>query len=120
VAADDAMLDLHAADGLALLAYSAAAKGWFAGAPGAQEAYDSPGNREVRQRVRSVAAEVGVEPGQVALAVLLGLDLPLRLVVGCSSVARMQESVAAVALPLTAQQRELIESALPAAPRGHG
>jgi hypothetical protein len=32
----------------------------------------------------------------------------------------MQESVAAVALPLTAQQRELIESALPAAPRGHG
>jgi aryl-alcohol dehydrogenase-like predicted oxidoreductase len=120
VAADDAMLDVHATGGLALLAYSAAAKGWFAGSAGSQEAYDSPANRKVRERVRSVAVEVGAEPGQVALAVLLGLDLPLRLVVGCSSVARMEESVAALALPLTAQQRELIESALPAAPRRRG
>ncbi len=120
VAADDAMLDLHASGDLALLAYSAAAKGWFAGATGADEAYDSDANRAVRELVRSLAHEVGAEPGQVALAVLLGLDLPLRLVVGCSSVARMRTSVDAVTLSLSAEQRALIESALPAAPRGRG
>ena len=117
VAADDAMLALHATSSLTLLAYSAAAKGWFAGAEGADHAYDSPANRRVRSVVRSVAAEVGAEPGQVALAVLLGLDLPLRLVVGCSSVARWRSSLDAVGLSLTTEQRSLIEAALPAAPR---
>ena len=117
VAADDAMLRLHASSGLTLLAYSAAAKGWFAGAAGADEAYDSPANRRVREVVRSVAAEVGAEPGQVALAALLGLDAPVRLVVGCSSVARWRTSLAALNLTLTVQQQSLIQSALPASLR---
>ena len=117
VAADDAMLGLHRSNALTLLAYSAAAKGWFAGAEGADEVYGSVANHHVREVVRSVAAEVGAEPGQVALAVLLGLDLPLRLVVGCSSVARWRASLEAVALELTPEQRALIEAALPAAPR---
>ncbi len=120
VAADDEMLRLHATKGLALLAYSAAAKGWFAAAAGAEESYDDEANRRVREIVRSVAAEVGAEPGQVALATLLGLEMPLRLVVGCSSLARLRASVAGAALSLTAEQRLLIESALPAAPRGPG
>ncbi len=117
VAANDAMLTLHATNGLALLAYSAAAKGWFAGAEGADEAYDSAPNRDVREVVRSVAAEIGAEPAQVALTALLGLSVPLRLVVGCSSVERLRQSLAAVTLELTTEQHSLIEAALPAAPR---
>ncbi|MEO7234017.1 MAG: aldo/keto reductase [Lapillicoccus sp.] len=113
VAADDAMLTLHATSGLALLAYSAAAKGWFAGAAGADDAYDSAPNRHVREVVRTVAAEIGAEPAQVALAALLGLDVPLRLVVGCSSVARWHQSLAAVALPLSPDQVHRIHVVLP-------
>ena len=64
-----------------------------------------------------VAAEVGAEPGQVALAALLGLDAPVRLVVGCSSVARWRTSLAALNLTLTVQQQSLIQSALPASLR---
>ena len=116
VAADDAMLALHAASRLVLLAYSAAAKGWFAGAAGADDAYDSEPNRQVREVVRSVATEIGAEPAQVALAALLGLDLPLRLVVGCSSVARWRQSLAAVALPLSPEQVQRIHAVLPVVP----
>ena len=117
VAADDAMLTLHRDAELALMAYSAQAKGWFSGAAGAEPAYDSAENRRVRDVVRGVAAEVGADPGQVALAVLLRLDLPLRLVVGCSSPARLEQSLAAVTLGLTQEQVGRIESLLPAAPR---
>ncbi len=114
VAADNAMLTLHATSGVALLAYSAAGKGWFAGAAGADDAYDSAPNRHVRDVVRSVASEIGGEPAQVALAALLALDAPLRLVVGCSSVARWQQSLAAVMLPLSPAQVQRIHEALPA------
>lgn len=116
VAADDAMLDLHAAHDITLLAYSAAAKGWFAGAAGAEDAYDSASNRAVREGVLAVAAEVGAPPGQVALAALLHLDVPLRLVVGCSSVGRLDDSLGAVDLPLSAGQLQRIHQALPVAP----
>ena len=117
VAADDAMLTLHRDAQVTLLAYSAQAKGWFSGAAGAEPAYDSTENRRVREVVRGVAVEVGADPGQVALAVLLRLELPLRLVAGCSSPARLEQSLAAVALTLTPEQVGRIESVLPAAPR---
>lgn len=117
VAADDEMLEVHRDAEITLLAYSAQAKGWFAGAAGAGPAYDTVDNRRVREVVHELAVEVDAEPGQVALAALLALDLPLRLVVGCSSRARLDESLAAVRLPLTPEQRRRIESVLPAAPR---
>ena len=115
VAADGPMLALHREAELTLFAYSAQAKGWFAGAAGAEHAYDSPANRRVRDVVREVASETGAQPGQVALAALLKLDLSLRLVVGCSSPSRLHDSLAAVALHLTPEQSWRIRAVLPAA-----
>ncbi|MEO9082817.1 MAG: aldo/keto reductase [Lapillicoccus sp.] len=115
-AADGPMLDLHQASHLTLFAYSAQAKGWFDGAVGATDTYDTPANRHARDVVRSVAAEAGVEPGQVALAALLELDLPLRLVVGCSTPARLRQSAGALALRLTPEQSRRVQGVLPAVP----
>ncbi|MEP6649576.1 MAG: aldo/keto reductase [Lapillicoccus sp.] len=116
VAADGRMLTAHREAELTLLAYSAQAKGWFADAAGAEPAYDSSANRRVRDVVRAVATETGAQPGQVALAALLELDMSLRLVVGCSSPSRLDDSLAAVALRLTPEQSGRIHAVLPAAP----
>lgn len=116
VAADGPMLTAHRDAELTLFAYSAQAKGWFAGAAGADAAYDSEENRRVREVVLAVATETGAQPGQVALAVSLRLDVPLRLVVGCSSPARLDDSLAAVALSLTPDQVERIHAVLPVVP----
>ncbi len=119
VAADGLMLTAHRDAELTLLAYSAQAKGWFAGAAGADAAYDSSENRRVRDVVRAVATEIAAPPGQVALAALLRLDVPLRLVVGCSSPARLDDCLGAVSMPLSPDQRQRIHEVLPVVPGTH-
>lgn len=116
VAADGPMLAAHRKAQLTLFAYSAQAKGWFADAPGAVPAYDSAENRRVRDVIREVATTTGAQPTQVALAVLLELDVSLRLIVGCSSPSRLQDTLAAVTLQLTAEQTDRIRGVMPVGP----
>jgi aryl-alcohol dehydrogenase-like predicted oxidoreductase len=55
--------------------------------------------------------ETGATANQVVLAWLIGGDLPVVPLVGASSVAQLDESLAAVDLQLSAEQRQLLDAA---------
>jgi len=123
VAADEAMLQLHRASSVTLLAYSAQAKGYFdAVAAGhvsaATELYDAPGNRLTADIVTEVAQRLGVTPTQVALATVLAMDASVMPIVGCSSPARLDAAVAAHHLALPAGDRRRLLAAARAARDG--
>ena len=61
--------------------------------------------------LRAVAAEAGATVNQVVLAWLMGAELPVVPLVGASSVAQLEESLAAVDLELTAEQRGRLDQA---------
>jgi hypothetical protein len=72
------------------------------GTPGSE--YDHAGTPVRLKVLREVAAEVGATPNQVVLSWLIGGDIPMIPLVGASSVAQLDESLA-VDLDLTAVQR---------------
>jgi aryl-alcohol dehydrogenase-like predicted oxidoreductase len=56
-------------------------------------------------------AETGATANQVVLAWLIGGEIPVIPLVGASSVAQLDESLAAVELELTADQRARLDAA---------
>jgi aryl-alcohol dehydrogenase-like predicted oxidoreductase len=58
-----------------------------------------------------VADETGATINQVVLSWLIGSDVPVIPLVGASSVAQLEESLAAVNLELTAEQRAKMDAA---------
>ena len=58
-----------------------------------------------------MAAETGATVNQVVLAWLMGGELPAIPLVGFSSVAQLEEALAAVDLELTAEQRARLDAA---------
>ncbi|GAA5196019.1 aldo/keto reductase [Microbacterium jejuense] len=75
-----------------------------------------PGMRHAsnRDRVRllhDVAAEIGATPNQVALAWLLGGDVPVIPVIGASTVAQLEELLAGADLVLDADVRARLDAA---------
>ncbi len=85
----------HARTGLPLLAWSAQAGGYFAGA--ASRVYDNAGNRERRAR----AEQLG-DANAVALAWVLAQPFPTVAVVGPHSVEHLHASLEALAVELSA------------------
>ncbi|MFJ6011253.1 aldo/keto reductase [Streptomyces sp. NPDC092952] len=73
--------------------------------------YDHPGTPARQAALRKVAAETGATVNQVVLAWLIGGDVPFVPLVGASSVAQLDESLAAVDLELTAEQRAVLDAA---------
>ncbi|MFJ4925390.1 aldo/keto reductase [Streptomyces sp. NPDC088736] len=73
--------------------------------------YDHPGTPSRLAALRAVARETGATPNQVVLAWQLGSDLPVIPLVGMSSVAQLEENLAAVDLELTPEQRERLDTA---------
>ena len=61
--------------------------------------------------MRAVAAETEATVNQVVLAWLMGGELPVIPLVGASSVAQLEESLAAVDLELTTEQRTRLDAA---------
>ncbi len=59
-----------------------------------------------------VVKQTGATPNQVVLSWLIGGDLPVVPLVGASSVAQLDETLAAVDLDLTAEQRALLDTAV--------
>jgi aryl-alcohol dehydrogenase-like predicted oxidoreductase len=55
--------------------------------------------------------ETGATANQVVLAWLIGGELPVVPLIGASSVAQLDESLAAVDLELSAEQRQLLDAA---------
>ncbi|MGW0672655.1 aldo/keto reductase [Streptomyces sp. NPDC002746] len=73
--------------------------------------FDHPGTSARRKALRAVAEETGATPNQVVLAWLIGGEVPVVPLVGASSVAQLDESLAAVDLELTEEQRAVLDAA---------
>ncbi|RZT82860.1 aryl-alcohol dehydrogenase-like predicted oxidoreductase [Micromonospora violae] len=107
----DLLSYLRAEPALTLVAYSPLLKGAFTRADKPlSEAYDLPSAPRRMAALREVAGQTGATVNQVVLAWLLGGDLPSIPLVGASSVAQLDESLAAVDLELTAEQRHRLDT----------
>jgi aryl-alcohol dehydrogenase-like predicted oxidoreductase len=73
--------------------------------------FDHPGTPARLAALREVAKDVGATVNQVVLAWLIGGQIPMIPLVGASSVAQLDESLAAVDLELTAEQRARLDAA---------
>ncbi|XVV00261.1 aldo/keto reductase [Actinosynnema sp. CA-248983] len=75
------------------------------------ELHDHAGTEARLAALEQVVKETGATANQVVLSWLIGGDLPVIPLVGASSVEQLNESLAAVDLELTADQRALMDSA---------
>ena len=73
--------------------------------------FDHAGTPVRLAALREVAAETGASINQVVLAWLIGGEVPIIPLVGASSVAQLNESLAAVDLDLTTDQRAKLDAA---------
>jgi aryl-alcohol dehydrogenase-like predicted oxidoreductase len=112
-AADGSILSyLRAEPGMTLVAYSPLLNGAYT-RPDKEldRAYDHPGTRARLTALEQVAKETGATANQVVLAWLIGGELPVVPLIGASSVAQLDESLAAIDLELSAEQRQLLDAA---------
>jgi aryl-alcohol dehydrogenase-like predicted oxidoreductase len=98
--------------GLALVAYSPLLSGAYVreDRPLGVE-FEHAGTAPRLSALRSVAAETEATVNQVVLAWLIGGEVPIIPLVGASSVAQLDESLAAADLELTAAQRARLDEA---------
>lgn len=101
---------LRAEPDLTLVAYSPLLKGAYAHPERLPSDFDHPGTPARLKVLREVARETGATVNQVVLAWQLGGDLAIIPLVGASSVAQLEENLAAVDLELTAEQRARLDS----------
>jgi aryl-alcohol dehydrogenase-like predicted oxidoreductase len=73
--------------------------------------FDHPGTERRLFALRAVAAETGATVNQVVLAWMMDGELPVIPLVGASSVAQLEESLGAVDLELSAEQRSRLDAA---------
>jgi len=100
--------------GLTLVAYSPLLKGSYVRSAADRPLgpqFDHPGTVARLSALKAVAAETGATANQVVLAWLIGGEIPVIPLVGASSVAQLDESLAAVDLELTADQRARLDTA---------
>ncbi|MGH3417388.1 MAG: aldo/keto reductase [Actinocrinis sp.] len=74
--------------------------------------FDHAGTAPRLAALREVAAQTGASVNQVVLSWMIGGELPVIPLVGASSVAQLDESLAAVDLDLTPRQRETLDHAV--------
>ncbi|MFD5658580.1 aldo/keto reductase [Streptomyces hirsutus] len=102
---------LRAEPRLALVAYSPLLKGAYARPERLPGDYDHPGTPARLKALHEVARETGASAGQVVLAWQLGHELPILPLAGVSSVAQLEENLAAVDLELSPEQRARLDAA---------
>jgi aryl-alcohol dehydrogenase-like predicted oxidoreductase len=73
--------------------------------------HDHPGTPARRAALKTVAEQTGATANQVVLAWLMGGEVPVLPLVGASTVAQLEESLAAVDLELTPEQRATLDTA---------
>ncbi|WP_327227941.1 aldo/keto reductase [Streptomyces platensis] len=111
--ADEELLDYAAAHpGLTLTGYGTLMAGAYSRTDRPlPERYDHPGSVARLRVLAEVAAECGATVNQVVLAWLMGGAVPVVPVVGVSSVAQLDECLAALDLRLDAVQRARLDTA---------
>lgn len=98
--------------GLTVMAYSPLQQGVFTrDDKPLRDGADHAGSRERIAVLRAVAAEIGATPNQVALAWLLGGEVPVIPVFGASSVAQLDEALGAADLVLDEETRARLDAA---------
>jgi aryl-alcohol dehydrogenase-like predicted oxidoreductase len=111
----DLLSYLRAEPQLAIVAYSPLLKGGYVHQDRLDAAefaeFDHPGTPARLAALREVAKDAGATVNQVVLAWLIGAEIPMIPVVGASSVAQLDESLAAVDLDLTSEQRTRLDAA---------
>ena len=107
----DLLSYLRAEPQLTLVAYSPLLKGAYVRPERLGEEYAVPATPARLEALRAVAAETGATVNQVVLAWLMGGDIPAVPLVGFSSVAQLEESLGAVDLELTPEQRARLDTA---------
>ncbi|MGW7368863.1 aldo/keto reductase [Streptomyces sp. NPDC054841] len=112
VVAGDLLSYVRAEPSLALVAYSPLLGGAYVRDdkpldPG----LDHAGTPARLEALRAVSKETGATPNQVVLSWLIGGEIPVIPLVGASSAAQLDESLAAVDLDLTADQRARLDEA---------
>jgi len=111
--ADGSILSyLRAEPGMTLVAYSPLLNGAYT-RPDKEldRGYDHPGTRARLEALDQVVKQTGATANQVVLAWLTRGELPVVALIGASSVAQLDESLAAVDLQLSAEQRRLLDAA---------
>jgi aryl-alcohol dehydrogenase-like predicted oxidoreductase len=112
LASGDLLSYVRAEPGLTLVAYTPLLSGGYVRPdrpPGPE--YENAGTAPRLAALRAVAAQTGATLNQVVLAWLIGGSVPVIPLVGASSVAQIDESLAAVDLDLTSEQREQLDGA---------
>ncbi|WP_326661627.1 aldo/keto reductase [Streptomyces canus] len=107
----DLLSYLRAERDLTLVAYSPLLKGAYTHPDRLPADFDHPGTPARLKALTEVAKETGATVNQVVLAWQAGGDLPVVPLVGMSSVAQLEENLAAVDLELTGEQRARLDSA---------
>jgi aryl-alcohol dehydrogenase-like predicted oxidoreductase len=111
----DLLSYLRAQPQLAMVAYSPLLKGAYVRQDKLDAAefaeFGHPGTPARLTALREVAKDAGATANQVVLAWLIGAEIPMIPLVGASSVAQLDESLAAVDLDLTAEQRARLDAA---------
>jgi len=112
VLSGDLLSYLRAEPELTLVAYSPLLSGSYGRADKPLEAdFDHAGTPVRLAALRDVANEAGATLNQVVLAWLIGGEIPVIPLVGASSTAQLDESLAAVDLELTPEQRAKLDEA---------
>ena len=118
VAMDGDLLRLHGESGLPAIPYASQANGYFQRAAagtlagmneGSRRLYDTAENRRRSQAVQALAAESGRSVSAIVLGYLLGQPFPVLPIVGCRTVAQVEDSCRAIGQPLSAAEIAFIE-----------
>jgi aryl-alcohol dehydrogenase-like predicted oxidoreductase len=108
----DLLSYLRAEPQLAMVAYSPLLNGGYVRQDKPLDPeFDHPGTPARLAALQEVAKDTGATVNQVVLAWLIGAEIPILPLVGASSVAQLDESLAAVDLELTAEQRARLDAA---------
>jgi aryl-alcohol dehydrogenase-like predicted oxidoreductase len=115
MAGGDLLSYLRAEPKLTMVAYSPLLKGGYVNQDKLDAAefaeFDHPGTPARLAALREVAKDAGATVNQVVLAWLIGGQVPMIPLVGASSLAQLDESLAAVDLELTTEQRIRLDAA---------
>ena len=110
-AGPDLLTYLRADPALTLVAYSPLLKGSYTHPDRLPSDYDHPGTPARLTVLHEITRETGATANQVVLAWELGGDLPIIPLAGASTLAQLEENLAAVDLDLTAEQRARLDAA---------
>lgn len=120
VAMDQVGLDFHRKTGMAVMAYSSQAHGFFTKLDASGKAnippadltlYDNPTNLRRLERIRELASQHAVQINDIVLSYLLSQPFTTIPILGCKRVDHLHSSVKALELSLTPTEVSYLESA---------